>query len=212
MLPLDDRFGERFAENAARFHGGRTNYTFWAGMGHVPSDVAPDLRSRSYTITAHVEIPADGAEGVLIAHGDATSGYSLFVRDGLPRARPQHRRHPSARHVRPAGPDRRRAHARVPHGAVAGRRPVPARRRHPPDRRRTGRARWRPTRSSGCSSRSPGSTSASTAAPRSPTTTSPVATSGRSRSPARWSRSSIDLTADQDVDHDAAGDAQLARE
>ena len=57
VLPLDDRFGERFAENAARFHGGRTNYTFWAGMGHVPSDVAPDLRSRSYTITAHVEIP-----------------------------------------------------------------------------------------------------------------------------------------------------------
>ncbi len=83
VLPLDDRFGERFAENAARFHGARTNYTFWAGMGHVPSDVAPDLRSRSYTITAEVEIPAEGAEGVLIAHGDATCGYSLFVRDGL---------------------------------------------------------------------------------------------------------------------------------
>ncbi len=82
VLPLDDRFGERFAENAVRFHGARTNYTFWAGMGHVPSDVAPDLRSRSYTITADVEIPADGAEGVLIAHGDATCGYSLFVRDG----------------------------------------------------------------------------------------------------------------------------------
>ena len=82
VLPLDDRVGERFAENATRFHGARTNYTFWAGMGHVPSDVAPDLRSRSYTITAHVEIPTDGAEGVLIAHGDATCGYSLFVRDG----------------------------------------------------------------------------------------------------------------------------------
>ena len=82
VLPLDDRFGERFAENAARFHGARTNYTFWAGMGHVPSDVAPDLRSRSYTITADVGIPAGGADGVLIAHGDATCGYSLFVRDG----------------------------------------------------------------------------------------------------------------------------------
>jgi hypothetical protein len=82
VLPLDDRVGERFAANAARFHGVRTNYTFWAGMGHVPSDVAPDLRSRSYTITAHVEIPTDGADGVLIAHGDATCGYSLFVRDG----------------------------------------------------------------------------------------------------------------------------------
>jgi arylsulfatase len=82
VLPLDDRFGERFAENAARFHAGRTHYTFWAGMGHVPTDVAPDLRSRSYTITAHVELSDDHANGVLLAHGDATSGYSLFLRDG----------------------------------------------------------------------------------------------------------------------------------
>jgi arylsulfatase len=83
VLPLDDRFGERFAENAERFHRGRTNYTFWAGMGHLPTDVAPDLRSRSYTVTARATIPADGAEGVLVAHGDATSGWSLFVRDGV---------------------------------------------------------------------------------------------------------------------------------
>src|SRR5258705_6235461 len=51
-------------------------------MGHVPTDVAPDVRSRSYTIEAHVEIDDAGAEGVLIAHGDATSGYSLYVKDG----------------------------------------------------------------------------------------------------------------------------------
>lgn len=83
VLPLDDRFAERFAENAERHRAGRTNYTFWAGMGHVPSEVAPDLRSRSYTIEAVADIPVEGAEGVLIAHGDATCGYSLFVRDGL---------------------------------------------------------------------------------------------------------------------------------
>jgi hypothetical protein len=51
-------------------------------MGHVPTDVAPDVRSRSYTIEAHVEIGEEGAEGVLIAHGDATSGYSLYLKDG----------------------------------------------------------------------------------------------------------------------------------
>jgi N-sulfoglucosamine sulfohydrolase-like protein len=81
VLPLDDRFGPRFAENAARFHGERSRFTFHAGMGHVPTDVAPDVRSRSYTIEAFVEIE-DDAEGVLIAHGDATSGYSLYVKDG----------------------------------------------------------------------------------------------------------------------------------
>jgi arylsulfatase len=82
VLPLDDRFGPRFAENAARFHGARHHFTFHAGMGHVPTDVAPDVRSRSYAIEAQVEIDAGGAEGVLIAHGDATSGYSLYIKDG----------------------------------------------------------------------------------------------------------------------------------
>jgi arylsulfatase len=82
VLPLDDRFGPRFAENAARFHGARHHFVFHAGMGHVPTDVAPDVRSRSYTIEAHVEIDGVGADGVLISHGDATSGYSLYVRDG----------------------------------------------------------------------------------------------------------------------------------
>ena len=82
VLPLDDRFGPRFAENAARFHGARHHFVFHAGMGHVPTDVAPDVRSRSYTIEAHVEIEEAGADGVLISHGDATSGYSLYVKDG----------------------------------------------------------------------------------------------------------------------------------
>lgn len=79
VLPLDDRFAERFAENAERHRGGRTHYEFWSGMGHVPTDAAPDLRSRSYTITAEVLEPG---EGVLLAHGDETSGYSLYVQDG----------------------------------------------------------------------------------------------------------------------------------
>jgi arylsulfatase A-like enzyme len=83
VLPLDDRFGPRFAENAARFQGARNNFVFHAGMGHVPTDVAPDVRSRSYTIEAHVEIGEGGDEGVLIAHGDATSGYSLYIKDGF---------------------------------------------------------------------------------------------------------------------------------
>lgn len=79
VLPLDDRFAERFAENAERHRGGRAHYEFWAGMGHVPTDAAPDLRSRSYTITAEV---LEGGDGVLLAHGDETSGYSFYVKDG----------------------------------------------------------------------------------------------------------------------------------
>ena len=82
VLPLDDRFAERFAENATRNLGDRRVFTFHAGMGHLPTDVCPDLRSRSYTIEADVNVP-ENASGVLIAHGDATCGYALYMQDGL---------------------------------------------------------------------------------------------------------------------------------
>src|SRR5258706_11482830 len=81
VLPLDDRFRERFVVNGRRFHGARRRYVFHAGMGHLPTDVAPDVRSRSYLIEADVHI-AEACEGVLIAHGDATTGYSLYLQSG----------------------------------------------------------------------------------------------------------------------------------
>ena len=81
VLPLDDRFGPRFAENSARFHGARRKFVLHSGMGHLPTDVAPDVRARSYRIEADVVLKP-GAEGVLIAHGDATSGYSLYLQGG----------------------------------------------------------------------------------------------------------------------------------
>jgi arylsulfatase len=80
VLPLDDRFGPRFADNAKRFHGPRQRFVFHAGMGHVPTDVAPDVRSRSYTIEADARVD-ETSEGVLIAHGDMTCGYTLYIKD-----------------------------------------------------------------------------------------------------------------------------------
>jgi arylsulfatase len=81
VLPLDDRFRERFVTNASRFHRGRKQYEMHVGMGHLPTEVAPDIRSRSYQIEADVHVTAT-SEGVLIAHGDATTGYSLYVESG----------------------------------------------------------------------------------------------------------------------------------
>jgi arylsulfatase len=81
VLPLDDRFGPRFAENATRRLGDRRVFTFHKGMGHIPTDIAPDVRARSYRIEAHVTVKP-GDQGVLIAHGDATCGYSLYLKGG----------------------------------------------------------------------------------------------------------------------------------
>lgn len=81
VLPLDDRFGPRFAENSARFRAARNRFVFHKGMGHLPTDVAPDVRARTYRIEAEVALKG-GEQGVLLAHGDATSGYSLYLKDG----------------------------------------------------------------------------------------------------------------------------------
>ena len=81
VLPLDDRFGPRFAENATRHQGHRKQFIFHRGMGHLPSDCAPDIRSRSYLIEADVTT-TPGCEGVLLAHGDATCGYSFYMQGG----------------------------------------------------------------------------------------------------------------------------------
>jgi hypothetical protein len=80
VLPLDDRFRERFVVNADRIHGARKRYVLHAGMGHLPTEVAPDVRNCGYLIEADVDV-GKGDEGVLIAHGDAASGYSLYLRD-----------------------------------------------------------------------------------------------------------------------------------
>ncbi len=211
VLPLDDRFGERFAENAERFHGQRANYTFWAGMGHVPSDVAPDLRSRSYTVTAHVDIPADGAEGVLIAHGDATSGYSLFVRDGLLvhdlNIGGTHQIVSSDRPVPTGGAHtlgfamtRSPGDGPFPHGVgtllIDG---------EPAGSMETDHIFWLLISFSGLDI---GLDRGTTVADYDHT--------GRHLGPFEFTgtlvKVSIDLTADQDVDHDAAGEAQLGRE
>ncbi len=82
VLPLDDRFGPRFAENGRRVQGARRQFVFHAGMGHLPTDVAPDVRGRHYHMEADVVLAGAHDEGVLIAHGDATSGYSLYLQAG----------------------------------------------------------------------------------------------------------------------------------
>ena len=171
VLPLDDRFGPRFAENAARFHGARNRFTFHAGMGHVPTDVAPDVRSRSYTIEAHVEIDEGGAEGVLIAHGDATSGYSLYVKDGFLvhdlNIGGGHEIVTSDRKIA-AGrtPARRACRASGAKGAAGQGLAHRGQRIYAVDRRRAGGLASRPSSASTISSRGRASTSAGTAAAR----------------------------------------------
>ena len=60
----------------------RDSCTYRPGTQSVPFFAAPRVLNRPHSITAEVEIPAGGAEGVLLSQGTAAGGYSLFVKDG----------------------------------------------------------------------------------------------------------------------------------
>ena len=61
-----------------------THFTYYARTGRLYVSLTPPYENRSHTITAHVVIPKDGANGVLIADGGIGGGFSLYVKDGKP--------------------------------------------------------------------------------------------------------------------------------
>lgn len=81
VLPLDGRGQERLGERKPQIAEEREHYTYYPGGQPIPEAVAVDVKNRSHTITAEVEIPDDGAEGVLIAMGSRFGGFSLFIKD-----------------------------------------------------------------------------------------------------------------------------------
>jgi arylsulfatase len=85
VLPLDDRFMER-ADPAMRpsLIEGRTDFTYYAGVSRVAESCSPNTKNRSHTITAYVDLPADGGEGVLVAAGGVVGGYTLYLKDRKP--------------------------------------------------------------------------------------------------------------------------------
>jgi len=60
----------------------RDRYTYLPNTQSVPNFAAPQVLNRPHSITAEVEIPAEGAEGVLLSQGTAAGGYSFFIKDG----------------------------------------------------------------------------------------------------------------------------------
>ena len=60
----------------------RDRYEYRTNTQSIPFFAAPRVLNRPHSITASVEIPRDGAEGVLLCQGTAAGGYSLFIKDG----------------------------------------------------------------------------------------------------------------------------------
>jgi arylsulfatase len=86
VFPLDDRRYERFnAAIAGRpdLPAGRTTMTFYAGMDTLMENTVLNVKNRSHTVTAEVEVAAGKTDGVIIAQGGRFAGWSLYVKDGV---------------------------------------------------------------------------------------------------------------------------------
>lgn len=64
--------------------GGRTSLTVYEGMTGMSENVFINTKNRSHTITAEVEIPEGGANGVILAQAGRFGGWSLYMKDGKP--------------------------------------------------------------------------------------------------------------------------------
>jgi arylsulfatase len=83
VLPLDDRRYERASDPGRPVAAlASKNYTFYPGTSVLHPLAAPQLLGQDHTITAYVEIPAQGAEGVLASFGGEFGGWTLFLKDG----------------------------------------------------------------------------------------------------------------------------------
>lgn len=60
----------------------KTSFTYREGAVGLPRSALPRLAGRAHRITADIEVPAQGAEGVIFAQGGRIGGYSLYVRNG----------------------------------------------------------------------------------------------------------------------------------
>jgi len=87
VLPIDDRTLERL--NAALvgrpdLMAGRTSLTVYEGMTGMSENVFVNVKNRSHTITAEVQIPKGGAKGVILAQAGRFGGWSLYLKNGKP--------------------------------------------------------------------------------------------------------------------------------
>lgn len=84
VFPLDNRAFVRVLTPRPSATAGINEFTYTGEISGIPAGNAPPFLGRSFTITADIQVPASGVEGMLATQGGETSGYGFYVVDGKP--------------------------------------------------------------------------------------------------------------------------------
>ncbi|WP_045466866.1 arylsulfatase [Sporocytophaga myxococcoides] len=87
VFPLDDRKAERFNSDLAGrpdLLQGRKTMTLYPGMSHLNENTVLNIKNKSFSVTAKVELKDDTTNGAIIAQGGRFAGWSLYMKNGYP--------------------------------------------------------------------------------------------------------------------------------
>jgi len=85
VLPLDASVATRMVTPRPSMSGGRKVFTFTGvPVTGQPRGTGPDLLNTSYTITANIEVPQGGGDGMIVTDGGRFGGYGLYLLKGKP--------------------------------------------------------------------------------------------------------------------------------
>jgi arylsulfatase len=84
VFPLDNSVFVRALAPRPSATAGQTVFTYSGEMAGLPTSDAPDILNKSYTITAEVEVPQGGGDGMIVAEGGRFGGYGLYLLQGKP--------------------------------------------------------------------------------------------------------------------------------
>ena len=79
VLPLDNTTLARWNTPRPSLTAGRKQFTYSGTLVNIPDSVAPSILNKPYTITANVDIPKGGAEGIIVTEGGRFGGYALML-------------------------------------------------------------------------------------------------------------------------------------
>jgi arylsulfatase len=84
VLPLDNSGMTRMVSPRPNLTAGRSVFTYTRPITGIPHGDAPSVIARSFTLSAEVDVPAGGAEGMLNTNGGRFGGYGLYLLKGRP--------------------------------------------------------------------------------------------------------------------------------